>query len=144
MECKYEQTHHRKIIECEDLSEDDFYAEIRRQILLLTADDDEEHVIVPTKMKTRSACGSTTDSFMTQQRGRNHHHHHHHQVGWWEEGNDQTACSAPVWLRNLWRGHASVSRSSGGTGVFIPHIVKSGRKHKAGSRRGGALAIGLV
>lgn len=45
---------------------------------------------------------------------------------WWESEN--YANTAPTWLVNLWR-------NGNGTGVFIPHIVKSRRHNKPARTR---------
>uniref|UniRef100_A0A7N0TC25 Uncharacterized protein n=1 Tax=Kalanchoe fedtschenkoi TaxID=63787 RepID=A0A7N0TC25_KALFE len=118
MECKY----HRKV-ECGDVaSDDDFYAEMRRQILQLTAEEDEEQAMPTYQMKRSSSVYK--DSFTRVHSGKSYRLW----LASWE--NSETACSsAPVWLTNLWRCHASVGSTTGGTGVFIPHIVKSRRKH---------------
>ncbi|KAL9666325.1 hypothetical protein QQ045_000653 [Rhodiola kirilowii] len=123
MECKYEMHHkNQRKLESEDFTDDDFYAEIRLQILLLTADDDDEEHVTPRKLK-KMPCGSR-NSISTTHKGTSH------QLGWWES--NQAACSAPAWMITLWRSHGN---TSGGTGVFIPQIVKSRRKHRPTRRR---------
>lgn len=124
MECNSKIEMHQKDqrkLEYEDFADDDFYTEIRHQILLLTAEDDEEQVM-QSKMKKRS--NGSKGTFITHQSNE----WANHRLGWWESNHHREATSAaPVWLVNLWRSHGS---GSGGTGVFIPHIVKSRRKYK--------------
>ncbi|MBA0729141.1 hypothetical protein Golax_000044, partial [Gossypium laxum] len=98
------------VYEHDEIDEDDvFFAEIQRQILLLTADDDDPQAAgagVNNPGSRRKAVENLSSSF-------------HH--GWyfsWPETD-----SVPTWLANLWR-------TGNGTGVFIPHITKSTRRHR--------------
>ncbi|XWS34015.1 hypothetical protein CRYUN_Cryun21dG0003100 [Craigia yunnanensis] len=105
--------------EYEGIDEDDtFYAEIRRQILLLTTDDDEDyqetkilHSVRASKLGSNRAVGNISSS---SQYGS--------YFSLWESENTN---SVPTWLANLWR-------NGNGTGVFIPHINKSRRRHRPG------------
>ncbi|KAK9277398.1 hypothetical protein L1049_006941 [Liquidambar formosana] len=95
--------------------DDVFYAELRRQILLLTADDNEDFAkprIQKSRNVIKQGSNTSTASFPA------------HYFNWWEKEN---CGSTPAWLSHLWR-------NSNGTGVFIPHIVKSRRKPKPGMR----------
>ncbi|KAK6242834.1 hypothetical protein SCA6_008223 [Theobroma cacao] len=103
--------------EYEGIDEDDvFYADIRRRILLLTADDDEDcqetksfHPVCNGKPGSNRAVGNLSSSL---QYG-----------GYFSSWESENTDSVPTWLANLWR-------NGNGTGVFIPHIVKSRRHHR--------------
>ncbi|MBA0805717.1 hypothetical protein Gohar_005209 [Gossypium harknessii] len=102
------------VYEHDEIDEDDvFFAEIQRQILLLTADDDDHQAAgagVNNPGSRRKAVENLSSSF-------------HH--GWyfsWPETD-----SVPTWLANLWR-------TGNGTGVFIPHITTSTRRHRPGRK----------
>lgn len=106
-----------------DFNEDDvFYAELRRQILLLTTDEDgdEDHFLERKHSssisagKRGSSHGLTSFSSALQPGS---------YFNWCESENNSN--TAPTWLVNLWR-------YGNGTGVFIPHIVKSRRHNKPG------------
>ncbi|CAL5399603.1 unnamed protein product [Camellia sinensis] len=104
----------------EEITDDDvFYAELRRQILVLTADDDDygNNRDVPENKHLRSASGAKQGTGFccsaTVIPGS--------YFSWLE--NEGTNAVPPTWLVNLWR-------TGNGTGVFIPHIVKSRRRHK--------------
>ncbi|XP_007046279.2 PREDICTED: uncharacterized protein LOC18610522 [Theobroma cacao] len=105
--------------EYEGIDEDDvFYADIRRRILLLTADDDEDcqetksfHPVCNGKPGSNRAVGNLSSSL---QYG-----------GYFSSWESENTDSVPTWLANLWR-------NGNGTGVFIPHIVKSRRHHRPG------------
>ncbi|KAL5826079.1 hypothetical protein ACOSQ4_017876 [Xanthoceras sorbifolium] len=112
----------------EDVNEDDvFYAELRRQILLLTADEDEDHEDLllhrtrPNSVNAteRNSINLMSSSSTMQQPGTGSY------FNWW---GSSKSYSVPAWLVNLWR---NGNGSGNGTGVFIPHIVKT-RRHKAG------------
>ncbi|KAE8724634.1 BZIP transcription factor family protein isoform 1 [Hibiscus syriacus] len=107
------------VYEYQGIDEDDvLFDEIRRQILVLTADDEdhqETDVIdsvssVANKPGTRRALGNLS----SLQHGR--------YFNWPDTENTD---SVPTWLVNLWR-------TGNGTGVFIPHINKSTRRHRPG------------
>ncbi|KAK8511867.1 hypothetical protein V6N13_029443 [Hibiscus sabdariffa] len=104
----------------EGIDEDDVYfAEIRRQILVLTADDEDyrdtdviDSVSSGTnKPGSRRVVGNLSCSLQ-----------HGRYFSWPDSENTD---SVPTWLVNLWR-------TSNGTGVFIPHINKSTRRHRPG------------
>ncbi|KAK4850671.1 hypothetical protein QYF36_008849 [Acer negundo] len=106
----------------EDVIEDDvFYAELRRQILLLTADEDEDRLDFvrrkhPNSIDAKERNSNTLMSLSTTLQPGSY-------FNWW--GNPKSD-SVPTWLVNLWR---NGNRNGNGTGVFIPHIVKT-RRHK--------------
>lgn len=105
----------------EAIDEDDvFYAEMRRQILLLTADDDEDyretnifHSVSSSKTGSNRPVGNFSSSLQYES-----------YFGSWERDN---ANSVPTWLANLWR-----YGNGNGTGVFIPRVSKSRRRHMSG------------
>lgn len=85
--------------------EDDvLYMELRRQILLLTADQDDNENNLVHKRHSNSISTLKPGSYFN----------------WWASTNSD---SVPTWLVNLWR-----NGSGNGTGVFIPHIVRSRRQ----------------
>lgn len=114
----------------EGMDDDKFYAEIRKQVLLLTEDDDHEdevflqttHPISSTLADKRSLkrLATSTVPIATQAGGI-------YFSSCWESENNG-GCSVPAWLGKLWR-----NDNGGGTGVFIPHIVKSRRRQRSGT-----------
>ncbi|KAJ4710552.1 hypothetical protein OWV82_016723 [Melia azedarach] len=104
--------------------EDVFYAELRAQILLLTADDDEDEDFVERKRSNSSNLNATKSSSMHGLTSLSSALQPGSYFNWWEFENTN---SVPTWLVNLWR-------NGNGTGVFIPHIVKS-RRYKPGRTR---------
>ncbi|KAK9276050.1 hypothetical protein L1049_005581 [Liquidambar formosana] len=98
-----------------ELEDDSFYSELRKQILLLTEDDEEDFLETKNRnsgnVMRQGSNGTIMAGFPANY------------FNWWEKDNSG---SIPTWLSNLWR------NSSNGTGVFIPHIVKSRRKQKSG------------
>ncbi|XP_019167292.1 PREDICTED: uncharacterized protein LOC109163026 [Ipomoea nil] len=92
---------------------DVFYAEIRRQVMQLTAEDEDEE-----KQNTNKERGSKQKGFTVLQPG--------FQFNW---TGIKDGSRVPQWMVDLWR---KENRDGGfsGTGVFIPHIVKSRRRHK--------------
>ncbi|XP_020538118.2 uncharacterized protein LOC105642073 [Jatropha curcas] len=102
---------------------DPIYMEIERQILLLTADDngDDEDFLSQRKLSSNSRRLTSSCCSCTLQHGSNH-------FPWWEGEKSDYDNSTPTWLLNLW------SRTGSGTGVFIPHIVKSRRRYRPGER----------
>lgn len=114
MEFHYSLTHNSH----PDYEDDDvFYAEIRRQILLLTAEDDEDfldkkHTNCSRTSKRRS--NNLTNLSSALQPGR--------YFNSWEL--EKSSNSVPNWPVSLWRnGNSNINGN--GTGVFIPHIVKT-------------------
>ncbi|XP_052187355.1 uncharacterized protein LOC127798086 [Diospyros lotus] len=118
----------RPEIDMEDEGNDDdiFYAEIRRQILLLTAEEDEDNGDLPGTKNSSSARSTKLCSGS----------------GWsaallpgsyftWSE--TQESANVPAWLVSLWRS----GNGGNGTGVFIPHIVKSRRQQRPKERNNG-------
>lgn len=95
--------------------EDDafFYAELERQISLLTEDDDRGgDYLSKYSSSTRVSCAAVKQSTERY-------------FDWTEnEGGNYV----PTWILNLWR-------NGNGTGVFIPHIVKSRRKHSGRKKK---------
>ncbi|CAN1137823.1 hypothetical protein LINPERPRIM_LOCUS23105 [Linum perenne] len=118
---------------CNDYENDDFYEEIRRQIMLLTAeqgdnDDDESH----SNEKLIQPCGGRVLRQVVAPAGR--------YFSWCEGSDDLSSC--PDWLVNLWRRSSNVknccssgSSSNVGTGVFIPQIVKCRGRNRPRRRR---------
>ncbi|XVF86039.1 hypothetical protein PTKIN_Ptkin17bG0168700 [Pterospermum kingtungense] len=101
--------------EIDEVKDDVFYAEIRRQILLLTADDDEDYQET-SKPRSNRAVGNISSSLQ-----------YGSYFNPWESENTN---SVPTWLANLWR-----KGNGSGTGVFIPHINKSRRRLRPGIYR---------
>ena len=94
------------VAECEfDYEDDDFYAELRKQILLLTDEESPEH---PSSSRVTRQNGNALNTAVASR-----------SYGRWGE-NEISTGPAPAWLLKLW-GNGS------GTGVFIPHIVKPKR-----------------
>ncbi|KAK9276366.1 hypothetical protein L1049_005899 [Liquidambar formosana] len=98
-------------LEFED--DDVFYTDLQRQVLLLTADDDEEFL----EKKTDNSRNAIKQGYKRSMAGFPTNYSN------WEM--NENSGLPPAWLSNLWR-------NSNGTGVFIPHIVKSRRKQKTG------------
>ncbi|CAN0870567.1 hypothetical protein LINGRAHAP2_LOCUS9570 [Linum grandiflorum] len=107
-----------------DYENDDFYADIRRQIMLLMGDDesDRNRKVPPCSGRVRQVVPAGSDGF----------------------GDYLSSCSdsTPDWLVNLWRRSSSsgIKNCSGssnvvGTGVFIPQIVKCRGRNRPGRRR---------
>ena len=99
--------------------DDVLYAELRRQLLLLTADEDEDlgerkhsDLIGACKQGSNRWVGNSPTKLQPGS-----------YFNWWG-----SACndSVPTWLVNLWR-------NGGGTGVFIPQIVKSRSIYRPGT-----------
>ncbi|KAJ4829797.1 hypothetical protein Tsubulata_022100 [Turnera subulata] len=109
-----------------DLYEDDvFYREIRKQILLLTADDEENelletnHPANPILVNNQSSKRSLTTMPISNSTQSGNH------FGCWDHS-ESSGSLVPTWATNLQR------NGNGGTGVFIPHIVKSRRRRRSG------------
>ncbi|KAI5678611.1 hypothetical protein M9H77_09561 [Catharanthus roseus] len=92
--------------ECDD--EDDlFYEELRKQILLLIAEDDEDHVQ-----------GLQGNMLKTLKKRFNNG-----PVCYYNWSGNEATGLVPTWLFDLWK-------PGNGTGVFIPQIIKSGKRYK--------------
>ncbi|GLU04773.1 hypothetical protein SLE2022_219050 [Rubroshorea leprosula] len=98
--------------ECQGIDEDDvFYAEIRRQILLLTADEDDDDRQERTYPRgSNRVIGAVSSGVRAP-------------GSYFTWGENEKSDSVPTWLVNLWK-------SSNGTGVFIPNIVRSRRRNR--------------
>ncbi|KAM3328344.1 hypothetical protein P3S68_033036 [Capsicum galapagoense] len=96
---------------------DDFYDELRRQILILTSEDEEECVQQSNKkvqvgaLKLPLCMGSGIQFY-------------------WYGDNKEDNYKVPKWISDLWR-KGNTNEVFNGTGVFIPHIVKSRRRNKS-------------
>lgn len=96
---------------------DDFYDELRRQILILTSEDEEECVQQSNKkvqvgaLKLPLCMGSGIQFY-------------------WYGDNKEDNNKVPKWISDLWR-KGNTNEVFNGTGVFIPHIVKSRRRNKS-------------
>ncbi|KAF5745600.1 hypothetical protein HS088_TW07G01192 [Tripterygium wilfordii] len=103
-------------VECGDFDEYDdvFYAELRRQILLLTEEDEGEF-----EAGKRGTKGLRIGRGVAAQPGS--------YFSWREDQADGNL--VPTWLVNLWR-----TGNGNGTGVFIPHVKYSRRRHRPGRR----------
>ncbi|KAA8529190.1 hypothetical protein F0562_034011 [Nyssa sinensis] len=101
-------------LEFERYEDDVFYAELRRQILFLTAEEEDDGDFLKTKHSNSLGVGEERpriSCISTVPPG--------NYFNWSETENSN---SVPTWILNLWR-------NGNGTGVFIPHIIKS-RRHK--------------
>nr|GMD32572.1 uncharacterized protein LOC109163026 [Ipomoea batatas] len=111
---------HKNMSSWEEFDGDDednndvFYAEIRRQVMQLTAEDEDEE----NQNTNRERGSSKQKGFTVLQPG--------FQFNW---TGVKDGSRVPQWMVDLWR---KENRDGGfsGTGVFIPHIVKSRRRHK--------------
>ncbi|KAM7276722.1 hypothetical protein ACFE04_018588 [Oxalis oulophora] len=105
------------LYEVEEEDDDDvFYAELRKRVLLLMEEEEEECLSVRKPAKRYSSCALEPGSYFD-----------------WRWGYETSSVNetVPTWLVNLWRRN----NSGNGTGVFIPHIVKSRRRqNKSGNR----------
>ncbi|THG10480.1 hypothetical protein TEA_012508 [Camellia sinensis var. sinensis] len=125
-------TEHSREIKGDNDDDDAFYAELRRQILILTSEDDDDADLPRSKHSnlTRGAREGSSPRFSASLIPGSY-------FSWLEKENTNTnACAVPVWLVNLWR-------SGNGTGVFIPHIVKSRRRRKKSGKRYNKQASGI-
>lgn len=99
--------------------DDIFYAELERQILQLMAGDDEGDFMDHNYKHSNSLNGAK-------------HRLNKGYTAAIQPGNyfdwtkNESSYSVPTWLSKLWRPNGS----GNGTGVFIPHIVKSRTKNK--------------
>ncbi|PSR88256.1 hypothetical protein CEY00_Acc31285 [Actinidia chinensis var. chinensis] len=101
-----------------EIDDDVFYAELGRQILRLTSEDEDENAEFRKNKHLKSAAkqGSGFSCSAVPLPG-----------SYFSWSENENANVVPIWLLNLWR-HGT------GTGVFIPHIAKSIRRHKPGRR----------
>ncbi|KAM7464364.1 hypothetical protein LguiA_032485 [Lonicera macranthoides] len=99
--------------------DDIFYAELERQILQLMAGDDEGDFTDDNYKHSYSLNGA--------KHGLNKGYTAAIQPGnYFDWTKNESSDSVPTWLLKLWRPNGS----GNGTGVFIPHIVKSRTKNK--------------
>lgn len=98
----------------EDVDDDVFYAELERRILLLinTADENDDFMDTSYNSQHSRTRKGNLDYSLSQS------------YFDWTESEGPSNYSVPSWILNLWRSNAN------GTGVFIPHTVKSKRKNK--------------
>lgn len=102
----------------EDVDDDDvFYAELERRILLLinTADENDDLMDTSYNSKNSRIRKSYLDYSLSQP---------DQSYFDWTESEGSSSYSVPSRILNLWRSNVN------GTGVFIPHTVKSERKNK--------------
>ncbi|KAL7171244.1 hypothetical protein ACSBR2_035981 [Camellia fascicularis] len=121
-------TEHSLEIKGDDNNDDAFYTELRRQILILTSEDDDDADLPRSTHSnlTRGAREGSSPRFSALLIPGSY-------FSWLEKENTNTV---PVWLVNLWR-------SGNGTGVFIPHFVKSRRRRKKSGKRNNKQASGI-
>ncbi|KAJ8547681.1 hypothetical protein K7X08_011267 [Anisodus acutangulus] len=98
---------------------DDFYDELRRQVLILTAEEDEDYYGKKKEIKNSNRVEMKSLVFQ-QPKGI--------QFYWYGDREDNN--KVPKWLSDLWR-NGNRDEVFNGTGVFIPHIVKSRRRNKS-------------
>lgn len=103
----------------ENDGDDIFYAELERRILMLINTADESDHSKNTRMMRRT----NTNNYSSSRRGRDQSY-----FDWTETENPPS--SVPTTILNLWR-----SSNANGTGVFIPHMVKSKRRNKNRGRK---------
>ncbi|CAK9159585.1 unnamed protein product [Ilex paraguariensis] len=111
-------------LEFEGDEDDVFYAELRRQILLLTGDDEDgdddyfqrrmKHSNAARNMRRPNLCSAAANL----------------PGGYFNWSENENNNSVPAWLSNLWRSNGT------GTGVFIPHVVKSSRRRRKNNDKG--------
>ncbi|XP_055809716.1 uncharacterized protein LOC129879977 [Solanum dulcamara] len=104
----------------DDFEGDDFYDELRRQILILTAEDEEDYVQQSNDQIKNSKRVEMNSLELQQPKGI--------QFYWYGDKEDYN--KVPKWLLDLWR-KGNRDEVLNGTGVFIPHIVKSRRRNKS-------------
>ncbi|KAK4376481.1 hypothetical protein RND71_002777 [Anisodus tanguticus] len=100
---------------------DDFYDELRRQVLILTAEEDEDYYgHQSNEIKNSNRVEMKSSLVLQQPKGI--------QFYWCGDREDNN--KVPKWLSDLWR-KGNRDEVFNGTGVFIPHIVKSRRRSKS-------------
>lgn len=103
----------------EDVDDDDvFYAELERRILLLinTADENDD-LMAATSYNNSKMRKSYLDYYSLSQPDQSY-------FDWTDSDQGSSSYSVPSRILNLWRSNVN------GTGVFIPHTLKSKRKNK--------------
>lgn len=100
----------------DEFEDDDFYDELRRQVLTLTAEDEENYVQQSSEIKNSKRV-EMKSLVLQQPKGI--------QFYWHGDNN-----KVPKWLVDLWT-KGNRDEVFNGTGVFIPHIVKSRRRNKS-------------
>ncbi|KAH0674932.1 hypothetical protein KY285_022733 [Solanum tuberosum] len=99
---------------------DDFYDELRRQMLILTTEDEEDYVQQSNDQIKNSKRVEMKSLVLQQPKGI--------QFYWYGDKEDYN--KVPKWLLDLWN-KGNRGEVLNGTGVFIPHIVKSRRRNKS-------------
>ncbi|XP_051144796.1 uncharacterized protein LOC127260855 [Andrographis paniculata] len=101
--------------------DDDFYNELRKQVMQLTADDDDDE-------DERDGDGDLVDEiFKARNRGlcsglpAGYYHK-------WDVSKQECAVPAPVWMINM-------RKTGNGTGVFIPQAVYSRRRRNRSRKK---------
>ncbi|GER28504.1 protein bassoon [Striga asiatica] len=104
-----------------EYEDDDFYHEIREQVLQLTAEEDnfdEENLEIKNHNTVAAKHGLNN---VPAQIKRGYYN--------WPENRDEEN-SVPAWIVNLWR-------CGNGTGVFIPQILPSRRRNRSRKKKKG-------
>ncbi|XP_009799341.1 uncharacterized protein [Nicotiana sylvestris] len=101
----------------EEFEGDDFYNELRRQVLILTTEDEEDDRY---SNEIKNSNKVEMKSYSVLQPAGVH-------FSW--SGDKEDNNKVPKWLSDLWR-KGNRDEVFNGTGVFIPHIVKSRRRNK--------------
>ncbi|MCD7466268.1 hypothetical protein HAX54_002826 [Datura stramonium] len=105
----------------DEFEDDDFYDELRRQVLILT--EEEEYVQQSNEIKNSNRV-QMRSSVLQQQQPKGIQFY-------WYGDNSEDDNKVPKWLLDLWRKGNYKDEVLNGTGVFIPHIIKSRRRNKS-------------